>query len=230
MEVVSGRRDHFMHPRARRYRPSPDCRSCHNSFLGLAIFGRGTRRSVVHVWGKVRAGIRLVDSVGGRGAVIAGALLLWYPLQGLATLSIELVAYFIVDGAAIILLALAHRRELAGRWEWMLVSGLRAPADRLIPLPLRGDGSTANPDDQSPGASGSEHAHGPFLPTPFSGWIVASFDHTHIGQTERIEAFGRMIEQRAARPIAAMHVSRSGGSRLAENFIGLAVDPGLFGR
>ena len=57
-------------------------------------------------------------------AVIAGALLLWDPLQGLATLTIVLVAYFIVDGAAIILLALAHRRELAGRWEWMLVSGL----------------------------------------------------------------------------------------------------------
>ena len=56
-------------------------------------------------------------------AVIAGALLLWDPLHGMATLTLVLVAYFIVDGAAIIFLALAHRRELSGKWQWMLVNG-----------------------------------------------------------------------------------------------------------
>ena len=57
-------------------------------------------------------------------AVIAGALLLWDPLQGMATLTFVLVAYFIVDGAAIILLAIVHRRELSGKWEWMLMNGV----------------------------------------------------------------------------------------------------------
>jgi uncharacterized membrane protein HdeD (DUF308 family) len=57
-------------------------------------------------------------------ALIAGALLLWNPLQGMATLTFVLVAYFIVDGAAIIFLAIAHRRELSGKWEWMLVNGV----------------------------------------------------------------------------------------------------------
>jgi uncharacterized membrane protein HdeD (DUF308 family) len=57
-------------------------------------------------------------------AVIAGAVLLWNPLQGMATLTYVLVAYFIVDGAAIIFLAIAHRRELSGKWEWVLVNGI----------------------------------------------------------------------------------------------------------
>ena len=57
-------------------------------------------------------------------AVIAGALLLWDPLQGLTTLTFVLVAYFIVDGAAIIFLAIAYRRELSGKWEWMLMNGV----------------------------------------------------------------------------------------------------------
>jgi uncharacterized membrane protein HdeD (DUF308 family) len=57
-------------------------------------------------------------------AVVAGAILLWNPFQGLATLTLVLTAYFIVDGVAIIFLAIAHRRELSGKWEWMLVNGV----------------------------------------------------------------------------------------------------------
>ena len=57
-------------------------------------------------------------------ALVASALLLWNPWQGLVTLTFVLVAYFIVDGVAIIFLAIAHRRELSGKWEWMLVNGV----------------------------------------------------------------------------------------------------------
>ncbi|MDE2302743.1 MAG: DUF308 domain-containing protein [Sphingomonadales bacterium] len=57
-------------------------------------------------------------------AMIAGGLLLWSPLTGLVTLTYVLVAFFIFDGALIIALALAHRRELSRRWEWMLVNGV----------------------------------------------------------------------------------------------------------
>jgi uncharacterized membrane protein HdeD (DUF308 family) len=57
-------------------------------------------------------------------ALCAGALLLWNPFQGLATLTYVLVAYFIVDGGAIIFLAIAHRRELSGKWEWLLLNGV----------------------------------------------------------------------------------------------------------
>jgi uncharacterized membrane protein HdeD (DUF308 family) len=57
-------------------------------------------------------------------AVIAGGVLLWNPLQGLVTLTYVLIAFFIVDGILIIILAIAHRRELSGKWEWMMVNGV----------------------------------------------------------------------------------------------------------
>ena len=57
-------------------------------------------------------------------AVVAGGAILWLPWQGLATLTYVLIAFFIVDGIVIIILALEHRRELSGRWEWMMVGGV----------------------------------------------------------------------------------------------------------
>lgn len=57
-------------------------------------------------------------------AVAAGGMLLWNPLQGLVTLTYVLTAYFIADGVVTIVYAISHRRELSGRWEWMLVNGL----------------------------------------------------------------------------------------------------------
>src|SRR3546814_343652 len=57
-------------------------------------------------------------------ALVAGGLLLWNPLQGLVTLTYVLTAFFIADGILTIVLAIAHRRDLSGRWEWMLVNGV----------------------------------------------------------------------------------------------------------
>lgn len=57
-------------------------------------------------------------------ALLAGGVLLWNPLQGLLTLTYVLVAYFIVDGVLMIAYAIAHRRELSGRWEWLMVNGV----------------------------------------------------------------------------------------------------------
>src|SRR5579863_8291851 len=57
-------------------------------------------------------------------AVLAGIVLLWNPWQGLATLTFVLIAFFIIDGVLIIILALQHRRELTGRWEWMMIGGV----------------------------------------------------------------------------------------------------------
>jgi uncharacterized membrane protein HdeD (DUF308 family) len=57
-------------------------------------------------------------------ALLAGIVLLWNPWQGLATLTYVLIAFFIVDGILIIVLALQHRRELTGRWESMMIGGV----------------------------------------------------------------------------------------------------------
>ena len=57
-------------------------------------------------------------------ALVAGGLLLWNPLQGLITLTYVLTTFFIVDGVLVIVLAIAHRRELTEKWEWMMVNGI----------------------------------------------------------------------------------------------------------
>jgi uncharacterized membrane protein HdeD (DUF308 family) len=50
--------------------------------------------------------------------------LLARPVQGTLTLTIVVGAYFVAEGVATIMYALEHRRELSGRWSWMLVAGL----------------------------------------------------------------------------------------------------------
>jgi uncharacterized membrane protein HdeD (DUF308 family) len=57
-------------------------------------------------------------------AVLAGILLLGRPMQAVLTLTIVLGAYFLAEGVATIMYALEHRRELSGRWSWLLISGL----------------------------------------------------------------------------------------------------------
>jgi uncharacterized membrane protein HdeD (DUF308 family) len=57
-------------------------------------------------------------------AVLAGGILLARPAQGTLTLTIVVGAYFLAEGVATIMYALEHRRELSGRWSWMLIAGL----------------------------------------------------------------------------------------------------------
>jgi uncharacterized membrane protein HdeD (DUF308 family) len=45
-------------------------------------------------------------------------------MQAVLTLTIVLGAYFLAEGVATIMYALEHRRELSGRWSWLLISGL----------------------------------------------------------------------------------------------------------
>ena len=56
--------------------------------------------------------------------ILVGALLLAQPVQGALTLTYVLVAFFVIEGVASIMFALDHRRELSGRWGFMLVSGI----------------------------------------------------------------------------------------------------------
>jgi uncharacterized membrane protein HdeD (DUF308 family) len=54
----------------------------------------------------------------------AGLVLLIRPVSGAISLTLLLIAFFAVEGVVSVLYALEHRRELSGRWEWMLVSGI----------------------------------------------------------------------------------------------------------
>ncbi len=57
-------------------------------------------------------------------ALAAGIVLVWNPLDSLLTLTCVLTIFFIIDGISTIVLAIAHRRELSARWEWMLINGI----------------------------------------------------------------------------------------------------------
>ena len=56
--------------------------------------------------------------------IAAGVVLLIWPLSGVFSLTLVLIAFFAIEGVASILFALDHRRELSGRWGLMLVSGI----------------------------------------------------------------------------------------------------------
>jgi len=57
-------------------------------------------------------------------ATAAGLILLIRPIGGAISLTLLLIAFFTIEGVASVMYALEHRRELSGRWEWMLVSGI----------------------------------------------------------------------------------------------------------
>jgi uncharacterized membrane protein HdeD (DUF308 family) len=57
-------------------------------------------------------------------AVVVGGLMLAMPLGGALSLTIVLVAFFIIEGAASIMFAIDHKRQLSGQWGWMLFSGI----------------------------------------------------------------------------------------------------------
>jgi uncharacterized membrane protein HdeD (DUF308 family) len=57
-------------------------------------------------------------------ALVAGGMLLWSPVRGLVALTYVLIGYLVADGLLTIILAISHRRELSGRWEWILVNGV----------------------------------------------------------------------------------------------------------
>src|SRR5262249_56800027 len=56
-------------------------------------------------------------------APAAGLVLLIQPMGGALSLTLLLIAFFAIEGVVSVLYALEHRRELSGRWEWMLLSG-----------------------------------------------------------------------------------------------------------
>jgi uncharacterized membrane protein HdeD (DUF308 family) len=57
-------------------------------------------------------------------AILAGIALIGWPVSGAVSLTLVAIVFFAVEGFATIMYALEHKRELSGRWGWMLVSGI----------------------------------------------------------------------------------------------------------
>src|SRR5882672_7079998 len=56
--------------------------------------------------------------------IVAGVVLLRWPLSGALSLTLILTAFLTIEGVASIFYALEHKRELSGRWSLMLFSGI----------------------------------------------------------------------------------------------------------
>jgi uncharacterized membrane protein HdeD (DUF308 family) len=56
--------------------------------------------------------------------IVAGIVLLLWPLPGAASLTLILSIFLVIEGITSILFALEHKRELSGRWGAMLFSGI----------------------------------------------------------------------------------------------------------
>ena len=56
-------------------------------------------------------------------AIVLGLILIFRPLAGVLTLTMVLIAFFILEGITAIVLAVQHRAHL-GSWGWVLFSGI----------------------------------------------------------------------------------------------------------
>ena len=57
-------------------------------------------------------------------AVVAGAILLAWPLSGVLSLTLILTAFLTLEGVASIMMSLTHRHGFSARWALLLVSGV----------------------------------------------------------------------------------------------------------
>jgi uncharacterized membrane protein HdeD (DUF308 family) len=92
-------------------------------FLGWMFLISGIAGLIVTFWARQMPGFWW-SLFSAALAVLAGGLLIARPAQGILTLTIVVGAYFLAEGVATIMYALEHRRELTGRWSWLLMSGL----------------------------------------------------------------------------------------------------------
>jgi uncharacterized membrane protein HdeD (DUF308 family) len=56
--------------------------------------------------------------------IAAGIVLIRWPISGTVSLTLVLIAFFVMEGVATIMYAIEHRAQLSDRWGWMLASGI----------------------------------------------------------------------------------------------------------
>ena len=92
-------------------------------FIGWLLLISGVIGLVTTLWMRGGTGFwwSLLSAVLG---IVAGGLLIGWPVSGILSLTLVLIVFFLVEGVATIMFALEHKRELSGRWGWMLASGI----------------------------------------------------------------------------------------------------------
>ena len=92
-------------------------------FLGWLFLISGIVGLVTTFWMRHAPGFwwSLVSAVLG---IVAGVVLIGLAGERRYFADLVLIVFFIIEGVASIMFALDHRRELSGRWGWMLASGI----------------------------------------------------------------------------------------------------------
>jgi uncharacterized membrane protein HdeD (DUF308 family) len=92
-------------------------------FIGWLFLISGVVGLITTLWARHAPGFwwSLLSAVLG---IAAGIVLLAWPVSGAISLTLLLIVFFIIEGVASIMYALEHKRELSGRWGWMLTSGI----------------------------------------------------------------------------------------------------------
>jgi uncharacterized membrane protein HdeD (DUF308 family) len=92
-------------------------------FLGWLFLVSGVVGLVTTFWMRHAPGFwwSLVSAILG---IAVGIVLLGWPVSGAVSLTLVLIVFFVIEGVASIMFALEHKRELTGRWGWMLASGV----------------------------------------------------------------------------------------------------------
>ena len=87
-------------------------------FLISGIFGLATMflapNAAAFFWSLLTAALSL----------FVGVLLLWHPVEGVVSLTLVLIAFFIVEGVFQIAAAIRDRQALPDSWGWLLMSGI----------------------------------------------------------------------------------------------------------
>lgn len=92
-------------------------------FVGYLFLISGVVGLIATIWARGAPGFwwSLLSAVLG---IVAGVSLLAWPASGVVSLTLVLIVFFLIEGVATIMFALEHKRELSGRWGWMLASGV----------------------------------------------------------------------------------------------------------
>lgn len=92
-------------------------------FLGWMFLISGIAGLVLTFWARQMPGFwwSLVSAV---LSIVAGIVLIGWPIQGTLSLTLILGVFFVMEGVASIMYALEHRRELSGRWGLLVAAGI----------------------------------------------------------------------------------------------------------
>ena len=92
-------------------------------FLGWLFLISGVVGLVTTFWARHAPGFwwSLLSAV---LAIAAGIVLLAWPVSGAVSLTLLLIVFFTIEGVVTIMYALEHKKDLSGRWGWMLTSGI----------------------------------------------------------------------------------------------------------